>query len=236
MKKRKRHRSSASRGIKDWPEGERPRERLFKKGEHLLTNAELLAIIFGSGERGINAVELSRRVMVYFKTFRNMSHTDISDWKRFKGIGPAKLARLRACFEIARRFMTEERADLTSIGCSGDVASLLLPRMRDIKREIFKLLLLDSKNRVIDIVEIEEGSVDNATPNIREAVARALQSFTVSIIAVHNHPSGEPEPSEEDALFTEKLKVALGVVEISLLDHIIIGDNKFYSFADNARL
>jgi DNA repair protein RadC len=222
--------------IKKWPKNERPREKLFKYGEHTLTNAELLAILFRAGVRGMSAVDLGRQVIGHFKTFRNMSHTDISEMRSFKGLGDAKIAQLRASFEIARRFMSEPKKSSSSIKSPKDAARLFMPRLRDIKKEIFQVLLLNSKNNAIDIVEIEEGTVDQATPNIREIALKALQNFAVNIITVHNHPSGEPEPSKEDIIFTKNLITACRALQINVLDHIIIGDNKYYSFAEHKRL
>ena len=114
-----------------------------------------------------------------------------------------------------------------------DAARLFMPRLRDIKKEIFQVLLLNSKNNIIDIIEIEEGTVDHANPEIREIALKALQNFAAGIIAVHNHPSGDPEPSKEDMTFTRNLTTACRALEIDIIDHIIIGDNKYYSFAEH---
>jgi len=220
-------------GIKKWPKNDRPREKLFKYGEHTLTNAELLAILFRSGVKGASAVDLGRQVVEHFKTFRKMSHTNISEMRNFKGIGDAKIAQLRASFEIARRFMSEPKKASMAIKSPKDAVRLFMPRLRDIKKEIFQVLLLNSKNNIIDIIEIEEGTVDHANPEIREIALKALQNFAAGIIAVHNHPSGDPEPSKEDMTFTKNLTTACRALEIDVMDHIIIGDNKYYSFAEH---
>ncbi|MFA4992321.1 MAG: DNA repair protein RadC [Candidatus Omnitrophota bacterium] len=222
--------------IKKWPKDERPRERLFKYGEHTLTNAELLAILFRTGAVGLDAVGLGRQVMSYFKTLRNMNHVDVRELRKFKGMGDAKIAQLKASFEIARRFMCERKEGSDVIKSPKDAADLLMPRLRDLKKEVFQVLLLDSRNHVIDIIEIEEGTVDAASPQIREICVKALQKFAVSVIAAHNHPSGEPEPSKEDAVFTENLVTAGNALQLNVLDHLIIGDNKYYSFAEHKRL
>ncbi len=220
-------------GIKKWPKNERPRERLFKYGEHTLTNAELLAIVFRTGVKGMSAVDLGRQVVEHFKTFRNMSHTNISEMRSFRGLGDAKIAQLRASFEIARRFMSEPKKASKAIKSPKDAARLFMPRLRDIKKEIFQVLLLNSKNNIIDIIEIEEGTVDQASPQIRDIALKTLQNFATGIIAVHNHPSGDPEPSKEDVMFTKNLTTACRALEINVMDHIIIGDNKHYSFAEH---
>ncbi len=226
----------AKSGIKKWPKNERPRERLFKYGEHTLTNAELLAILFRTGVKGMSAVDLGHQVMERFKTFRNMSHTDISKMRNFKGIGDAKIAQLRVSFEIGRRFMSEPKKTSKAIKSPKDAVELFMPRLRDIKKEVFQILLLNSKNNIIDIIEIEEGTVDQANPHIREIALKTLQNFATGIIAVHNHPSGDPDPSKEDIMFTKNLTAACAALEINVMDHIIIGDNKYYSFAEHKRL
>lgn len=219
--------------IKNWPEDERPREKLLKQGEHTLSNTELLAILLRTGGKGESALDLARKILQKFKTFRNMSHTDISQWQEFKGLGKAKLCQIKAAIEIGRRFQEQEiKGKKIKISCAKDVVKLLMPRMRDLKKEVFKVLLLDAKNKLIDIVEIEEGSVTGAYPVIREIISKALQNFAASIICVHNHPSGDPAPSSEDKDFTRQLLSAGKVMEIRILDHIIIGNNRYFSFAD----
>ncbi|MDP2921198.1 MAG: DNA repair protein RadC [Candidatus Omnitrophota bacterium] len=226
----------AKESIKKWPKDERPRERLFKYGEHTLTNAELLAVIFRTGVKGMSAVDLARQMIAHFKTFRNMSHVDISEIRSFKGMGDAKIAQLRASFEIARRFLSEPKKPTMEIKSPKEAVDLFMPRLRDIKKEVFQVLLLNARNRIIDIIEVEEGTVDQANPHIREIALKALQNFAAAIIAAHNHPSGDPEPSKEDVIFTKNLATACRALEINILDHIIIGDNRHYSFAEHKRL
>jgi len=227
----------SSSGIKSWPKDERPREKLFKEGEHKLSNAELLAILLRSGVKGQSAIDLARKILQKFKTFRNMSHTDIRDWKEFKGLGQAKIAQVRAALEIGRRFREEiPKENKLRIRSSKTVAEILMPRMRDLKKEVFKILLLNSQKRVINIIEITEGTVNNATPIIREIFHRALQAFASSIVCVHNHPSGDVYPSKEDRDFTAELCKAGQTIQVKVLDHIIIGDNQYYSFADRGEL
>lgn len=220
-------------GIKSWPEDDRPRERLFREGEHKISDTELLAILLGTGVKGQSAVSLARKVLNKFKTFRNMSHTDILRWQEIKGLGIAKIARIKSAIEIGRRFREEEiKETRLKIESSKDIAKIFLPRMRDLKKEIFKAVFLNSQHRIIGIREITEGTVDRANPVIREIFHKAMQDFTVSMICVHNHPSGDPEPSPEDKRFTQELMQAGRILQIEVLDHIIIGDNKYYSFAD----
>lgn len=225
-----------SRGIKNWPEDERPREKLLKEGEHTLSNTELLAILLRTGVKGESAIDLARKIVQKFKTFRNMSHTDIRDWKEFKGLGEAKITQIKAALEIGRRFREiEAREGKKGIKSAKDVADLMMVRLRDLKSEVFKVLLLDGQNKIKNEIDIP-GSISQANPIIREIMSRALQNFAASIVCVHNHPSGDPQPSQEDKVFTQELVQAGKVLQIKVLDHIIIGDNKYFSFADEGMI
>jgi len=220
-------------GIKSWPQDDRPREKLLKKGAGALSNSELLAILLRTGTSGVSAIDLARDVLRKFGTFRNMMHTDARDWKDFKGLGSAKIAHIQAALEIGRRF----REDETSVGkqkikSAKDVVDILMSQIRDLKTEIFKVVHLDSSNRIIDIEDTATGTVNHAMPIVREIIHSALQKFAVSIICVHNHPSGDIEPSAQDRKFTKELSDAGKLMELKLFDHIIIGDDKYYSFAD----
>lgn len=223
--------------IKNWPKDERPREKLFKDGEHKLSDTELLAILLRSGVKGQSAIDLGRKIMQKFKTFRNMSHTDIRDWKEFKGLGQAKIAQIKAALEIGRRFREDEAStNKQKIDSAKDVVDILMPQLRDLKTEIFKVVYLDSSNRIIDISDAAIGTVNQAMPIVREIIHSALQKFAVSIICVHNHPSANIMPSTQDKRFTKELSDAGKLMEIKVLDHVIIGDNEFFSFADEALL
>ncbi|MCU0652256.1 MAG: DNA repair protein RadC [Candidatus Omnitrophica bacterium] len=220
-------------GIKLWPKEDRPREKLFRFGEHSLSNAELVAILLGSGVRGQSALDLAREIIFVFGNLGKMAHTDIRRWREIKGLGDAKIAQIKAALEIGRRFGEEKvKETRPKIKSSQDAADILMPRMRDLQKEVFKVLLLNSQNRVIDIVETEEGTVNQAHPIIREIFQQAMQYFAAAIICLHNHPSGDPRPSQEDKEFTQQLAVAGTVLQIKTLDHIIIGNNKYFSFAD----
>lgn len=219
--------------INFWPTEDRPREKLFEKGEHTLSNSELLAILLRTGTKGQSAIDLARSILKKFKSFRQMSKSHPSDWQGFKGLGLAKIAQLKAAVEIGRRFV-EDQANQQQpvINAPEDIVRILMPRMRDLKKEIVKAVFLDSQNKLLNIVEIEEGTVNYSAPIIREIFERALQNYAISIVCVHNHPSGDPFPSEEDRIFTNDLCQASKILQIHILDHIIIGNNKYYSFAD----
>ncbi len=219
--------------INHWPKQDRPREKLFKYGERLLSDSELLAILLRTGSRGINALDLARNVLNKFGSFSAMSHIDDSHWKGFKGLGMAKIAQLKAALEIGRRFRENEfffhKQKITS---PKDAVTLVMPYMKDLKIEVFKIIYLDNQNGVIDIVDIATGTVDRVFPIVREIIHSALQKFAKSIICVHNHPSGDIKPSGEDKRFTDELSQACNLMHINMLDHIIIGGSQYYSFLD----
>lgn len=228
---------SSIKSIRNWPEDDRPREKLFKKGARALSNSELLAILLRTGTKGISAIDLARKVLEKFGTFRNMAHTDSRDWKELKGLGSAKIAHIQAALEIGRRYRQDEvsiaKQKITSVK---DVVDIVMPQMRDLKTELFKVVCLDSNNRVLDISDASCGTVNRAMPIVREIIHSVLQKFAVSIICVHNHPSGDPKPSKEDRDFTKELCLAGSVMQVKILDHLIIGDNQYYSFVDSGEL
>ncbi|MEK6563487.1 MAG: DNA repair protein RadC [Candidatus Omnitrophota bacterium] len=220
-------------GIKSWPEDDRPREKLLKKGAGVLSNSELLAILLRTGTHGTSAIDLARKVLKKFGTFRNMAHTDARDWQELKGLGGAKIAHIQAALEIGRRFRQDDvSTGKQKIASAKDVVDIVMPQLRDLKTEVFKVVCLDSSNRIIDITDAACGTVNRVTPIVREIIHCALQKFAVSIICLHNHPSGDPKPSKEDRDFTRELCQAGNVMQVKVLDHLIIGDNLYYSFYD----
>jgi DNA repair protein RadC len=220
-------------GIKSWPEDDRPREKLLKKGAGALSNSELLAILLRTGVKGNSAIDLARQMLDKFGTFRNMNHTDMREWKEFKGLGPAKIAQIQAALEIGRRFREVEiRGSKQKIANAKDIFDILMPQMRDLKTEVFKVAYLNSNNRIIEISDAATGTVNQATPIVREIIHAALQKFAAAIICVHNHPSANIAPSPEDKKFSQELSAAGKLMGIKVLDHIIIGDGNYFSFAD----
>jgi len=224
-------------GIKTWPEDDRPREKLLKRGARMLSNSELLAILLRTGTNGSSAIDIARKVMKKFDTFRNMVHTDARDWKEFKGLGSAKTAHIQAALEIGRRFREDEASTgKQKVSSAKDIVDILKPQLRDLKTELFKVVYLDSNNRIVDITDAATGTVNHAMPIVREIIHSALQKFAVSIICVHNHPSANITPSTEDRKFTKELSDAGKLMEIKIVDHIIIGDDNYYSFSDEGVL
>ena len=230
-------RKKYSYSIKNWPEDDRPREKLLRNGEHTLSKSELLAILLRTGSKDQSALDLARKIMKKFKTFRNMSHTDIRDWTEFKGMGNAKIAQIKAALDIGRRFREDElKEEKTKIESSKDIVDILMPRMRDLKKEIFKAVMLDSQNKILDIVEITKGTVNQVIPVMREIFHKALELFAVKLICVHNHPSGDAAPSKKDDIFTYELIRAGRIIGINVIDHIIIGNNEYFSFLDKGKI
>ena len=222
-----------SKGIKSWPQDDRPREKLLKRGAGTLSNSELLAILLRTGVKGVSAIDLARQIIDKYGTFRNMIHTDMREWKEFKGMGPAKIAQIQAALEIGRRFRdVEVRSSKQKIAAAKDIVSIIMPQMRDLKTEVFKVVYLNSNNRIIDISDATTGTVNLAMPIVREIIHAALQKFAAAIICVHNHPSANIAPSPEDKKFTQELSAAGKLMDIKVLDHIIIGDDTYFSFAD----
>lgn len=220
--------------IKNWPLADRPREKLLQHGEQSLTDAELLAILLSTGMKGQSAVDVAMTIVKKFKTFRNMSESPVSFWESIPGLGRAKFAQIKAALEIGRRFRENEtRMENRLIRSSGDAAAILIPILRDRKIEIFKTIYLDAKQRMIEITDTTAGTTNRAVPFIREIFHRGINNGAVSLICGHNHPSGEVTPSPEDRKFTDELVSAGRIMQIKVLDHLIIGENKYYSFADD---
>jgi DNA repair protein RadC len=224
-------------GIKSWPKDDRPREKLLRKGPGALSNSELLAILLRTGVEGRSAIDLARKIIERFGTFRNMNHIDTREWTEFKGLGPAKIAQIQAALEIGRRFREDEVLSVKQkIASAQDIVDIILPHMRDLKTEVSKVVYLNGDSRIIDISDAAAGTVNQAMPIIREIIHAALQKFATAIICVHNHPSANITPSLEDEKFTKELAAAGKLMGIKVLDHIIIGGDTFYSFANDGAL
>jgi len=220
------------RAIRNWPEEDRPREKLLKYGEHTLSNAELLAILIRTGISGKSAVDLARELLRKFKTLRTMSSIDVSEFKQISGLKDAKISQIKAAIELGRRMMSEEKAFKGIVKSSSDVADYLMPLMRDLKKELFKVIFLDKRNNITDVVDMEMGTIDRADPYIRDILLTALKYQAPAIIMAHNHPSGDIEPSEADKSLTRNLITVATAMELRIFDHIIIGENRYFSFAD----
>ena len=220
-------------GIVSWPEGERPRERLLQKGAQSLTDAELIAILLRIGVKGTNAVELARQILKKFGSIRALTEAPLSALLTIKGLKNAKAAQLAAAMELARRVSLPDSRKSIILKKTQEAADYLRSRPQGLAEEHFRALFLNRRGVLIEDALLAVGSVDQARPPIRLVAARALQANASALIAGHNHPSGAAEPSESDRLFTEDLFAALRPINVKLLDHVIIGEASFYSFADS---
>ena len=219
--------------IRNWPEDDRPREKLLKYGEHILSNAELLGILIRTGTAGKSAIDLGRELLAKFKSLRAMSGVDVSEFREIAGLKDAKIAQIKAAIELGRRMMSEEKVFHGVAKSSADVVEFLMPLMRDLRKELFKILLLDKGNRISEVIDIDMGTVDRVNPSVREILLTALKYQSPAMILAHNHPSGNIEPSDADKRLTRDLVKAALAMELRIFDHVIIGENRYFSFADD---
>lgn len=218
--------------IKDLPISERPRERLMQQGANALSDAELLAVILRTGTRYENVVDLAKRMLREFD-IKTLSQASLNQLKGFSGINTAKACQLLACFEIGKRLYAFNKGMRVFINNSKDAVKLLRPELSFLKKEYFVGLYLDSRNCLLRKEIVSIGGLNTSIVHPREIFKIAIQESANAVIAVHNHPSGNPKPSKDDIEITRKLVKAGHIVGISLVDHIIIGDNSYVSMAES---
>jgi DNA repair protein RadC len=222
--------------ISSWPQTERPREKLLTSGPQALSDAELLAIFLRSGIPGQNAVQLARKLIGEYGGLRSLLQADRKRFCTTKGLGNAKYAQLQAVLELARRHLREGLNRGDALQNPAATQRYLTARLRDYPYEVFACLFLDTRHRVIHYQELFQGTIDGASVYPREVVRHALQHNAAAVILAHNHPSGVAEPSDADRRITRRLSDALGLVDIRVLDHFVIGDNSATSFAERGWL
>lgn len=228
-----------SKGIVTWPESERPRERLLRIGAQALTDAELLAILLRIGFKGTSAVELGRQLVKKFGSLRAVAEAPLIALRSFKGLqgkDGAKVAQLAAALEIARRISVPDSREKVRLASTREAASRLQAELRGLAEEHFRVLFMNRRSILLDDALLAVGAVDKARPPIRLIVARALQANASAVILGHNHPSGAAEASESDRFFTEDVLKALKPIGVKVLDHVIVGADKVFSFADSGLL
>lgn len=219
--------------IKEWAVEDRPREKMQAKGVRSLSEAELIAILIGSGNLEESAVEVSRRIMASVNNNLNeLGKKTIVDLQKFKGIGPAKAITIAAAMELGRRRKESEPDEKPKVVTSGDAAAIFKPLLSDLPHEEFWVLLLNRNNLVIDKTMVSQGGLAGTVIDVRIILKMALDKLACSIILCHNHPSGNLIPSEADKDITKKIKEAGKHMDIPVLDHIIIGNGSYFSFAD----
>lgn len=223
--------------IKDWSNDERPRERVMTLGVEAVSNAELLAILIGSGTPQMSSVDLMRQILGdQHGSLRSLGSLSREQLEKYPGIGPAKAVTVMAAMELGKRLMREGKEPRTRFGCSQDVQDFFRSHIMDLNHEECHLLLLDNKNQFLGHRVISSGGLTETTVDIRLILRHALLGTAPNIIIAHNHPSGDPRPSRQDDELTSSLRQACRSVSIRLLDHIIIGDNGYYSYADEGKI
>jgi DNA repair protein RadC len=218
--------------ISKWPKKERPRERLLQHGPQPLTEAELLGILLGKGTRKKTAIDLGRELLDQYESLQKLFSRSPSELMKVKGIGSAKAAILSAAFELVRRLQSQRDIPTPSFKRSLEVANHYLPLMRDLRKEVFRVLLLNRANRLIKEVTISEGTLEASIVHPRDVFREAIIEPAAGIILIHNHPSGNPSPSEEDLRITKQLVEAGRLLGIKVYDHIILAGESYRSLAD----
>ncbi|MBN9312418.1 MAG: hypothetical protein BGO40_13535 [Chryseobacterium sp. 39-10] len=223
--------------IKFLAEDDRPREKFLLKGKNSLSDAELLAIILGSGSREESAVELARKILNSVNNnWHNLSLLHIGDLIKFKGVGEAKAISVATALEIGRRKAAQEVPERVQISCSKDSYNLLQPVLADLQTEQFWVVFLNQNNRVITKMGLTSGGINQSVVDIRVLFKHALDHLATGVIIAHNHPSGNLQPSSHDINITKQIEKAGDLLQIKLLDHIIVAQNSYFSFADQGLL
>jgi DNA repair protein RadC len=223
--------------ITDWAVEDRPREKLIQKGSASLSDAELLAILINSGTKDRSAVDLGRELLgIVNNNLNSLGKLTIADIKKIRGIGTARAVTIAASLELGRRRKMAEVQVVPQIRSSKDVADIFQPLLSDLVHEEFWILFLNRSNKVINRMKLSQGGISGTVTDVRIVMKKAIEYLASGIIVCHNHPSGNLNPSESDSKITQKIKEAGNLMDIQLLDHLIISDKDYYSFADNGLL
>lgn len=219
--------------IKDWPKNERPREKLLSQGASCLSDAELLAIFLRTGVKGCNVVDLARQLLTKFGSINAIYRASHREFCLHHGLGTAKYVQLQACLEMSKRYLTEELQQGEVLTSSQLTRDYLLAQLRHETREVFGVLLLDNQHKVIKFELLFYGTIDSAAIYPRIVVELVIKHQAAAVILTHNHPSAVTEPSLADHKITTRLKEALALIDVAILDHIIVAGHSCYSFAEN---
>jgi DNA repair protein RadC len=222
--------------IRNWPDDERPREKLLQRGAAALSDAELLAIFLRTGVPGRSAVDLARDMLKQHGGLRALLALDQTGFCATPGLGPAKYVQLQAVLELARRYLEEQLQRGDAIQSVVDTHRYFTAKMRHHPHEVFAALFLDNKHRIIQYEELFFGTIDSSAVHPRQVIKRALYHNAAAVIVAHNHPSGIAEPSQADEAITKRLQEALALVDVRLLDHVVIGDREVVSLAERGVL
>lgn len=223
--------------IKEWAEDDRPREKLLLKGRHVLSDAELLAILIGSGNRHESAVDLCKRLLSDFSlNLDELAKCSVNDLRKYRGIGEAKAITIVAAMELGRRRANTPAADLPSIRTSNDCYQAIAPMIGDLAHEEFWVLLVNRANQIVRKDIISKGGMNTTVVDPKMVFKTALDHGAGGLVLCHNHPSGTAKPSQADIQLTKRLQDGATILDISLLDHIIVGAKTYFSFADEGML
>jgi DNA repair protein RadC len=223
-------------GIAQWPETERPRERLLTQGPQALTNAQLLAILLRVGRHGSSAVQVGMDILDQLGDVAGLAQCGIEELCAVPGVGEAKAAQLKAALELGKRALAGPLTKGAKITSSRDLFTHYHPTLRDLRHEVFRVILLDAKHAIMRDATVSEGSLTLSIVHPREVFTLAVKESAAAVIFLHNHPSGDPTPSQEDHVLTARLVSAGEVLGIRVLDHLVIGDGRYVSFADQGWL
>ncbi len=218
--------------IRDMAEDDRPRERLQRVGAEAVSTAELLAIVLRTGNPGENVVRLAERLLVQFRSLPGLSRATVAELTVVKGIGPAKAVEIKAALEIGRRLLASAPEERPRVSSPGDAANLLMSEMMFLEQEHLRLILLDTRNRVLSMPTLYVGSLNSSVVRVGELFRAAIRENAAALIVAHNHPSGDPSPSPEDVNVTRQLVRAGKLLDIDVLDHIVIGQQRFVSLKE----
>lgn len=220
--------------MKEMPESERPREKMIKLGAGTLSNAELVAAVIGSGTQDSSALTLAQRILAMdAKGVSHLAAASFEELCRIRGIGRSKACQLMATAELGKRIYTDRAQTKVKIAGPAEIAQKMMIEMRHLKKEVFKVVMLDTKNQILAIEDVSVGSLNASIVHPREVFHHAIRKSANAVVLVHNHPSGHPEPSTEDQRVTERLVEVGHVIGIQVLDHIVIGDLKYFSFKEH---
>jgi DNA repair protein RadC len=222
--------------IQNWPVGERPRERLYWSGPDALADAELLALQLGSGTRGRSAVDVAHEVLATYGSLNDLAGREAAELARVPGVGRAKAARLAATFELSRRLRARPPAQRLTLSGPAEVYAAFGPLMEDLRREVFRIALLDAQNGLLRDLVISEGTLSASLVHPREVFKPAILESAASVILLHNHPSGDPTPSREDVRLTRQLAECARLLDLRINDHVIVGRGKYVSLAEKGVL
>lgn len=218
--------------IAQWPEYDRPREKLLRQGPQALSDTEILAIFLRTGIQGQSALDIARQLLQQYGSLRQLLNTPSATLYQMPGLGPAKVAQLQAAIELGRRYLQEQLQRTTALSNSVATKNYIVAQLRDLHQEVFAVLFLDKQHRVISFEKLFFGTIDHSIIHPRIIVQRALHHNAAAAILTHNHPSGIATPSEADIAMTETITTALALIDVKVLDHVIVGDNVTTSLAE----